>query len=476
MKVLSDVAAERGVLAGICQYGSEAYLDVCDILKEKTFTDQYNEIIFACIKRIYSQDDNSIIDVASLYSAGEELGLSSIMSKQEVLEHINSLFNFPVEKSNVRKLASKIRKLEITRLLRNQLKGASDKLSELDGNESITHILGIAENSVFDFASVLEDQDNQPKNIGDGLEEYIQHLADNPIDQIGIPTGFSEYDKAIGGGLRKGTINVVAARSKCGKSILTGCIGYHIASKHQIPVLVMDTEMTYEDHLHRLLAMASDCFIYDIETGKFAKKPDVNKRVRTIAKQIAQKQIPYEHKSIAGMPFEEQLSIMRRWLVKRVGLDSQGYAKPCVIIYDYLKLMTSESINKNLAEYQALGFMMSSLHNFTVRYKVPIFATLQTNRDGVGKEDVTVASGSDRIVWLCSNFTLFKIKSDEEIAQDGVDKGNRKLVPVVCRHGEGIEFGNYINCYMNGAKAQIVEGKTKFQLLQESKNESDNSE
>ena len=733
------------------------------------------------------------------------------MSRPEVLEHIDSLFNFPINETNVRKFAAKIRKLEIARLLRGQLKDAGDKLLGLDGNESISHILGIAEDSIFDFSSLLNDVDNEPKRLGDGLVDYVQHLSDNPIDQIGIPTGFPEYDKAIGGGLRNGTINVIGARPKalrygskvytpsgpvniedikigdkvfhpfkgitnvtevhdhkgidiyrihfrdgdyvdcckdhlwhvykrypydkiknktaeikttlnlindikigmqpeykwdiplpncvnyktqdtpidpyvlgvllgdgsiikdcrytsmdeeiikymnnyfktngydvkfdskkskattyringfqaelrnlnifgcncyskfipksyiynnsnvriqilqglldtdgdctidkrskqsrsrfcsvsyqlcldvkeivhslgglcsikqqvtkcndksfnsyrceirlpenivpfklsrkkdkftnrslgelkrtivkiekidtdnarcitlsendglfmtdnyvvthnCGKTTLSGCMGFRIAAQQNIPVLNMDTEMTFKDHVHKTLAMASDCFIYDIETGKFAQKPQFNAKVKEVARKIQEQNVPYDHRSIAGMPFEEQLAIMRRWIIKKVGVDSEGKAKPCVIVYDYLKLMTSAGIGSNMAEFQALGFMMSSLHNFAVRYGIPILTFMQLNRDGINKEGTDVASGSDRIVWLCSNFTIFKIKSDEEIAQDGIETGNRKLVPVVCRHGAGMEDGNYINCYMKGSTAKITEGKTKFQLMNE---------
>jgi hypothetical protein len=129
--------------------------------------------------------------------------------------------------------------------------------------------------------------------------------------------------------------------------------------------------------------------------------------------------------------------------------------------------MDSNAITSNIAEFQALGSIMSSLHNFTVKYKIPILALIQLNRDGINKEGTDVASGSDRIIWLCSNFTILKQKSDEEIAQDGVQNGNRKLVPVVCRHGAGMDDGNYINCFMNGAIGKITEGKTKFQLMQE---------
>ena len=67
-------------------------------------------------------------------------------------------------------------------------------------------------------------------------------------------------------------------------------------------------------------------------------------------------------------------------------------------------------------------------------------------------------------MWLCSNFTIYKQKSDEEIAQDGPENGNRKLVPIIARHGEGLEDGDYINVLMKGAYAKLIEGQTAYEL------------
>ena len=105
--------------------------------------------------------------------------------------------------------------------------------------------------------------------------------------------------------------------------------------------------------------------------------PDMRDKVYKAAKDLDS--VPYYHYSIGGKPFEEQLSIMRRWLAKEVGLNPDGTAKDCVIIYDYVKLMTSDSISSSLAEFQVLGFMMTGLHNFALRYKVPILAFIQLN-------------------------------------------------------------------------------------------------
>jgi replicative DNA helicase len=806
--ILCDPAAERAVLAGICNYGENAYLDIADILQETSFTVDSNVIIFKCLKHL-CESQQSKIDIASIYSVAQELGFAQVLSKKDETQHLKAIMDFPVSLENVRKFAAKIRKLEIARLLRKQLELAQDKILEVTGSEPVSSIIGLAEDSIFNFTSLLNDTDNNPEIIGATVDDYIKNLEENKIDQVGIPTGFPIYDQAIGGGLRKGTINVIGARPKAqpltakiltpsgwktmgdikigdilvspgsplattkvvgiypqgikdayefvfsdgsktiackehywkikhrrwndykilsfeemqqqslnksifesdgrpkwqiplvkttfmndvkyyidpyvlgcllgdggltqnsimfstsdqeiidningrlkdnfklkkikgdnydwrlntdhkkntlreklvelglfgknsytkfipkeyiytsafnraellqglfdtdgsvnnknlieyttassklardvkeivlslgglcttthkkvrynnqnklyyrlfikfnnidqyfklsrkkeqcnirskpelkrglvevryigkmemqcirvenpnglyvtddyivthntGKTLLSDNMGKNIA-KLGIPVLNMDTEMNKEDHINRILAMISEIEINTIETGKFAESPDKKNKLTQAAKEL--KELKLYHKSIAGKPFEDQLSIMRRWLVKEVGLNDDGTAKECVIFYDYLKLMDSVGISQDLKEYQVLGFMMTSLHNFAVRYKVPIVAFIQLNRDGITKESTDSASGSDRIIWLCSNFSIFKRKSDEEIAEDGPDGGNRKLIPLISRHGGGLDDNDYINCYMKGWCAKITEGKTHLEIKHNTK-------
>jgi replicative DNA helicase len=459
--ILCDVASERAILAGIYKYGEDAYLDVADIIQDSTFTVDSNVIIFKCLKSLCEQNDKSPIDIASIYSKAEELNLSHILSKKEEVQHLKAITDFPVSLENVRKFAAKIRKLEIARLLRDQLEKAKDKILDINGTEPVSSIIGIAEDSIFNFSSLLADADNNPQAIGSNIDDYIKSLEENKVDQIGIPTGFPIYDQAIGGGLRKGTVNVIGARPKTGKTLLSDNMGLNVASLG-IPVLNMDTEMTTEDHINRVLAKMTEIEINAIETGKFSESPDKKNKITKAASEL--KDLRLFYKSIAGKPFEEQLAIMRRWLVKEVGLNEDGTAKDCLIIYDYLKLMDSSGISQDLKEYQLLGFMMTSLHNFAVRYKVPILSFIQLNRDGITKESTDSASGSDRIIWLCSNFTIFKRKSDEEIAEDGPTNGNRKLVPLVSRHGGGLDDNDYINCHMKGWCAKITEGQTKLEI------------
>jgi|694.fasta_scaffold00568_18 replicative DNA helicase len=461
--ILSDPSAERALLSTICQYGESVFLEISDLISETTFTIDSNKIIFQCLKHILEQNANTIIDIGILYSAAKDIGVDHILQRKEEVQHLKAILDFPANKANATTFAAKIKKLEIARKLYNELEETKDKILEVSGQESITQILSIAEDGIFNFSSKLTDSDNGPAHVATDLEAYIDNLINNPIKQVGISTGFPVYDSAIGGGLRKSTINVIAARPKTGKTLLADNMGFYIANKLKIPVLNLDTEMTKEDHLNRLIAMITEIEISKIETGKFTDSTVMIDKVNKAVEEL--KETPLFYKPIAGKPFDEQLSIMKRWIVKEVGLNTDGSAKPCVIFYDYLKLMDSQGIGQDMKEYQVLGFMMTSLHNFACKYQLPIVAFVQLNRDGITKETTDTASGSDRIIWLCSNFTIFKRKSDEEIADDGSDSGNRKLIPVISRHGPGIEDNDYINCHMKGWCAKIIEGKTRIEIM-----------
>lgn len=797
---MMDKPAERAVLAGIMKYGEDAYYDVADILSTESFTVITNRAIYDCLKRLFEVHKRKRIDIPSIHSVSQELGTYDFIAGKTESNYLEAIINFPVELQNVREFAAKVAKLHVMRVMYDQLDIAKDKLSQSKGDETILQIIGAVEDTIFDFSSLIHDDSNEPKELGKDIDGFIASLVDNPVDQIGFSTGFPRYDEAIGGGLRKGTVNIIGARPKAlaydeivytkngsikvqdvkigqeilhpfdsattvkeiytfdneeiyrirfcdgsyvdcckdhrwnvrhakrnfveikttsdlindlklsngeydrtkwripltfpvnfnerplkidpyfmgcllgdgsfrhsltiasadsyilntiqdllepgyylqktkydeyshrithgkkkqinkyreiikyyglwmknshnkfiprdylynsienrkailqglfdadgcpersaieysttsiklaknvkflveslggiakitsrttscngklfdsyrmyikfdnckewfrlprkinkaikrskrterkivsirklknknkaycykvsakdelfltsnftvtmntGKTLLTDNMGYYIAKTYGIPVLNLDTEMKEEDHKYRSLAMLSEVGISDIETGKFGQEVQTHNRVKQAGNDL--KSVKYFHQSVAGKPFEEILAIARRWIMKEVGVNSEGKANECVIFYDYLKLMDAKGLSADLKEFQLLGFMMTGLHNFSVRYDIPILTLMQLNRDGITNEGTDVASGSDRIIWLCSNFTIFKRKSDEELAEDGVENGTHKLVPIATRHGAGLELGNYINVHAKTWCAQLKEGLTKFE-------------
>ena len=457
---LQDVAAERAVLAGLCQYGLDVFLDI-DFIDTDHFTNEMNQVLFKCIKKVISE--SSHVELASILSAANNLNLYENINNKNEIGFLRSLFNFPIHKDNVSLHGAKLAKLKLARNLKQTLKVCEKRLDAVSGDEDLTELISIVESPVLDATSaVYESSGTTPEIIGNDVEDYINHLADNPAEMIGISSGFSIYDQAIGGGLRRKCVDLVAARPKVGKSMFGDAVALHVTQNLDIPVLMLDTEMSKEDHLNRMLANLSGVDINRISTGKFADNEIDKRKIEEAAEKL--KSIPYHYISIAGQPFENILGLMRKWLYQHVGVDENGRTKDCLIIYDYLKLMGSDGISNSMQEFQLLGFQITQLHNFCVKHDVPCLSFVQLNRDGITKESTDVVSGSDRLIWLCTSFTIFKMKSDEEIADDLEDNGNRKLVPVVARHGAGLDDGDYINMNMFGKYGKIEEGKTRNEL------------
>lgn len=451
---LKNIASERAVLAGLLQHGKESLIEVELLINEESFTLDNNKVLYRCI--VHALKDKDSIGYTDILSSAKSLQLDEYVEKNEVLKHISGVMNTPVHIDNISEHAKKLKRLEFARKIQSELRTIYGDLNKVSGDESITEILSLAEGPIQNIClSYIKEDELSPQRIGNKLDEYLDHLENNQGKSIGITSGFPAFDKAIGGGFRRKCVDLVAARPKTGKSCFADNIAYYIATTHKIPVLMLDTEMSEQDHINRLLANITEIEINKIASGDFFQDPDKKDRVMHGAGIL--KEMPYDYISIAGRPFEETLSIAKRWLIKNVGYDENGVLNDCLIIYDYLKLMTSSSINNNLAEFQVLGFQITSLHNFCVENDVPCLSFVQLNRDGITKETTDVVSGSDRLVWLCTSFSIFKDKTEEERLTDGISCGNKKLIPVVSRHGPGIEDEGYICLQMDGKYARIRE-------------------
>jgi replicative DNA helicase len=461
MKIKGNLGVERVVLAGLCQFGKEAYFDIIDIVSTNSFSLEANQAIYKCIEKALQQVDK--LDATSLLAASDSLGLSTQLTKNKVdVEYIRSLFSFPIKLENIRPHAKQLAKIEIIQKEQIALMEAYNKLGTLDGTESINEILSVPETAIFDVINDINNRnDESPKQIVDGARLRLEALAANPIKNIGIPTPFAIYNKIIGGGIRSG-VALIAARPKQGKSTLAINIGLHVAEILNIPVLFVDTEMIKTEQENRVIACHSNLEIDLIETGNFAL---YESHAETVKKTLnILEKIPFEHKFVGGKPFEEILSLIRRWIYQSVGFNDEGKTNPHLIIYDYFKLMDASSLEK-MQEYQSIGFQISALSDFCKKYDTPCLAFTQVNRDGISKDTSDIISQSDRLLWLCTSCSVFKRLSKEEIVENGGPKyGNRRLVLLEGRFGEPLEEGDSILMQFDGKKSKILEIGTKFNL------------
>jgi len=451
--VLENLPVERAVLAGICQYGLEVYVEL-DFIEPDYFSHELNQVIFGCLQDIVSSNQN--IEYLTIFSTAQKLGVYELINKTTEMGFIRSLFNFPINKDNIPKFAAKLAKLKLARDIKKALVGCDKALNKITGDESVEDIIGLVENPIIDITSAAyKEHTNKTMLVGENIDEYVQYLIDNPVDYLGIPTGFNRFDEAIGGGIRRKSICLIGARTGVGKSVISTNVALHVASKLNIPVLYLDTEMDIGDQRNRMLANLSNIKINDIAKGKFATNFMSKESVIRSAKLL--KDIPYHYISIAGQPFDNILNIMKKWIHQYVGVDDNGKTKDCLIIYDYFKLMSSAGLGAAMQEYQALGFQITKMNDFCIQYDIPCLSFVQLNRE----EEI---AQSDRLQWLATTVAKFQVKSDEEIADDGDQNGNRKLVPIKTRHGSGLEQGDYINIKMNGATAKLSEWYTRNEL------------
>lgn len=457
---LSDIGSERAVLGGIARFGQDGLLEVSDIINSETFTVQRNQALYQIMQSVLAE--NKTVDLGSLAIYAERLFFKHFFQEERDLEFISSLFKFDISVDNVRGYAKRIAKLEIARKAQDKHKEAYENLKNLDGSESLTEILALSEKPVFDLVSELNDQqDNNPETVGTDIDQFLTHLMENEGNMVGLPTPWSHFNHAVGGGMRNGGVTLIGARMKIGKSQIAKEIGLFLAKEHQIPVLFLDTEMDKTDLITRCLAGLSMVPLDELESGNFQygnKKHLVTQAAETL------KNLPFFHQSVAGKSFDEILSIVRRWVLKHVGFDEHGNTNSCLVVYDYFKLMDIGDLD-NMPEYQAIGYQISKLTDFCKEYKFPCLAFVQLNRDGISKEDSSVISQSDRLLWLCHSFSIFKGKTMEEMQEDGPEFGNRKLVVICTRYGGGMQEGNFINMNMKGELATIQEIGTRADML-----------
>ncbi len=446
MSILRDSGSERALLGTIVKNGKDALIDSQGIVRAKDFSLPINKAIFNCLETLADDPNCERFDIESIKAKAKTLGLNIYFQNPKDLEYLEYLEQASTAKENLPMFALQVKKYSIARDLYERYENAKNYLVNISGQESLSDIVRNAESNIVDFVTGA-DNGNTLEEIGKGIEDHVEEIiSTEPVDQIGLPTGFPVYDRAIGGGPRPGTVTVIGARPKVGKSFLALNMGRNMALTG-IPVLYLDTEMTKEYQTSRFLAMQADCPISLLETRKFNRNKELVSRVREAGKIISS--IPFTYQCIAGMGHSEALALARRWLVRKVGFNQDGKANPCIIVYDYMKLTSGESLTKHTPEYIILGLMLTELHNFAVRYNVPILGFVQLNRDGIDGDDGSVIAGSDRILWLCSSMSFLRNKSDQDKdLQCGWEYGNKKLNILDTRMGAAFENEHdYLNLY-----------------------------
>lgn len=452
---LKDSVAERTVLSSIIHYGDKIFYDIDTLLGPDDFSLNYNSIIYHSIRSLITQEKASKIDTGSilLYISGNK-----IKYDKDFQEYLSLLGQSNPSKESALISAKRIKKFAICRKAIFRLQDAIENVRSINGTEKIHEILKLVEDPIFELAKEIS-VSNDCVDFREYVDSFLEYVRDNKGKSLGIQTGFQLFDEAIGGGLRKPGIHVVGGRAKSGKSFMCIQVAENIASQ-DIPILYLDTELTDEIVMARRLGIVCDLPYGEIENGSVFDSHMNSDKITNSMPLL--KNRPFYYQNISGKHQREILSGVRKWIMTNVGFDENGNTNPCVVILDYIKMMDL-SHAANFSEWQYLAQMMTDIHNFCIELNIPMFATVQLNRDGITREDQGVVAGSDGIVKLCSSLSILKRKTEEDFADDPAINGDRKIVTVASRFGPGHLDGEYINIKTNLAHGRMWEGNLNTQ-------------
>lgn len=251
--------------------------------------------------------------------------------------------------------------------IRRRLLTAANGIATLAYNEkeTIDTVMGEAEKAIFNVGERRIRHDVVP--IKDVLGEYYDHigeLARRGDDIVGVPTGFTDLDRLLGG-LQPSDLLITAGRPGMGKTAMMLTIVHNAAVVHKKRVAVFSLEMSNEQVVQRLISQTTGLDSQKLRSGKLedADWPLFNQAITVLENTKI-----YLDDTPSLTPL--QLRTKCRRLSLEFGID--------LIILDYLQLMTSDSRNDN--RVQEVSQISRALKQLARELRVPVMAAAQLSR------------------------------------------------------------------------------------------------
>ena len=417
---------EHHVLGGLLKHPT-VLSEIDSFVSIGDFYNDVHQTIYCVLRDSILSDDK--IDKVLIATKISNLGISS-KDDIEIYDYINTLFHTPITKGAVIEACKELVKFRI----RRELSETADRIKDHVKNsscETLEDIISKSDSIYGDKVTSYSFEDD-PKNVFDDLEYLIEERGNNPVEDTGLATPYNEFNRLFGG-LRDGNVYAIVSRPAQGKTTFINDICLGTAIKANVPVLVLDTEMTTEEIQFRMAAANTGVPLWYLETGKFRNNKEMLNKVRNYFNNL--KTHNYFHYHVKNKNVDEICALIRRWHMKHVGRGNK-----CIIAYDYVKL-TGEKVSQNWAEHQAIGEKIDKLKRIAEEIKAPLITAMQMNRSGESHnrnsntlvDDSSVISLSDRLQWFATFVAIFRRKTVDEIALDGERFGTHKLVPLKTR-------------------------------------------
>lgn len=349
--------AEEAVL-GCVLINPEAYFEIAHFLKPDDFHLHKHRWIWDAF--VHLHDQRLPVD---LITVSEELQRRNQLEEAGGTAYLTHLINTVPTSLHAEAYGRIVQR----NALRRRLLEAASAIARLAYEEErdINEVVNDAEAAVFAVGEQRLTKDLTP--INEAISTYydrVQFLIEHRGEQFGVPTGFYDLDKVLGG-MQKSDLLIIAGRPGSGKTGFMISAAKNAAQIHKKHVAIFSLEMSNEQLIQRLIAQETGIDSQRLRMGEVRddELPIFVQAVNVLS------DIPiYLDDTPALTPL--QLRAKCRRLDQEVGLD--------LIIVDYLQLMQGEGRTEN--RVQEVSYISRSLKTLARELNVPVLAGAQLSR------------------------------------------------------------------------------------------------
>lgn len=352
-----SIEAEEAVLGSLL-IDPEAIYEVSAFLKAADFYREHNGWIYAAIL-----DLNNRREPVDFITLTEELRKRGQLEPLGGEAYVISLINAVPTSINARSYG----RLVEAAATRRRLIAAASTIANLayQEDEEINLVIDRSEQALFGVSEERTTRDLVPiKEVARQYLDYLEELHARGEEIIGIPTGFVDLDRLLGG-LNKSDLVIVAARPGMGKTSLQTNIALNAARRFGKRVAIFSLEMSSEQLVQRMLAMETKIDSQRMRRGNLHEQewPIFYEAVGRLSEARI-----YIDDTPSITPLQMRTKCRR--LYAEHGLD--------LVMIDYLQLMSAErGYNNRVQEISEISRLLKGLAR---ELDVPVMATAQLSR------------------------------------------------------------------------------------------------
>lgn len=356
--------AEEAILGSLL-IDPDALFEVSNFLRPEAFYRTANKWIY-----------DAILSLSERREPLDFVTLTEELRRREQLEEVGgeayviSLINAVPTAINARNYA----RLVEAAALRRKLIGAAGTIANLayDEAEDVNVVIDRAETALFSISEQRTTRDLVPvKQIAGEYLDRIQRLMEQGDDVIGVPTGFTDLDRILGG-LNRSDLLILAARPGMGKTSLQNAIALTAAMRYGKRVAMFNLEMSGEQLVQRMIAAETRIDSQRLRRGQLHEH-ELPIFMEAIGRLSETRIFIDDTPSITP----NQLRTKCRRLYAEHGLD--------LIIIDYLQLMSAEHTTNN--RVMEISEISRGLKGLARELDVPVLAAAQLSRAVEQRQD-----------------------------------------------------------------------------------------